>query len=164
MDVLLRIGVALAAGALFRMLVVFGLPSLLSMVALAVAGAALSYRLVASRVFVVLSLSVGNLITYLMTQSASAGELTENPSTILLAMNSAALFLPLAMPAFGSMLLMQYEKRSEKAAAETKELTVESLLAEKVPQATATEIDYDRILASAGEADESPSTGAVSKG
>ena len=155
MDILLRIGVALAAGALLRMLVVFSLPLPISVLGLIAAGAVLSYKLVASRVFVVLSLSLGNFLTFLMTRSAGAGDVTDNPSVAMLALNSAAIFLPFAMPALGSILVMQYEKRQEKLAAETKELTEESLLAEVMPKAKELELDYERILATATDPEES---------
>jgi len=149
MDILLRIGVALAAGAMLRMLVVFSLPWAISVLCLIAAGAVLSYKLVASRVFVVLSLSLGNFLTFLMTRSAGSGDVTDNPSAAMLAMNSAATFLPFAMPALGSILVMQYEKRQAKLAAETQELTEEALLAEVMPQAKELELDYERILATA---------------
>lgn len=156
MDVLLRIGVALAAGAMFRMFVVFGLPAVISIAGLAIAGAALSHKLVASRIFVVLSLSFGNFLTYLMTRTAGAAEATDNPNGFLLAANASMIFLPLAMPALGSILLMQYEKRQEKLAAEAKELTEESLLAEVIPAtAKEKEIDYEQILATATDPEES---------
>ena len=157
MDVLLRIGVALAAGAMFRMLVVFGIPAMISILGLAIAGAALSHKLVASRIFVVLSLSLGHFLTFLMTRSAGGGEATDNPSGFLLAANATAIFLPLAMPALGSMLLMQYEKRQAKLAAEVKEITEESLLAEALPTtpAKAAELDYETILATATDPEES---------
>jgi len=150
MDVLLRIGVALAAGAMFRMFVVFGLPAAISMVGLVIAGAALSHKLIASRIFVVLSLSFGHFLTYLMTRTTGAADVTDSPSGFLLAANAATIFLPLAMPALGSILVMQYEKRHEQLAAEAKELTEESLLAEVVPAtAKEKELDYEQILATA---------------
>jgi len=156
MDILLRIGVALAAGALLRMLVVFHLPLTISVLGLIAAGAVLSYKLVASRVFVVLSLSLGNFLTFLMTRSAGAGNVTDNPSAAMLALNSAAIFLPFAMPALGSILVMQYEKRQAKLAAETNELTEESLLAEVMPpQEKELELDYERILATATDPESS---------
>lgn len=155
MDVFLRIGVALAAGALFRMLLVFGVPFVLVMIGLAAAGAALSYRLIASRVFVVLCVSLGNFIAYMMTRDAGVGEITDNPSVVTLALNAVAFFLPPAMPALGSILLMQYEKRQARIAAETSELTEESLLAESFPQAKDAELDYERILATATDPEES---------
>lgn len=155
MDILLRIGVALAAGATLRMLVVFGLPWAFSVLGLIAAGAVLSYKLLASRVFVVLSVSVGNFLAYLMTRTAGVSGVTDNPSATTMAMNSATLFLPFAMPALGSILVMQYEKRQAKIAAETKELTEESLLGEVTPQATELELDYERILATATDPEES---------
>ena len=155
MEVFLRIGVAFAAGAMLRMLVVFGLPSAISMAALAVAGALLSYKLIASRIFVVICVSLGHFLAFLMTRDAGLTDATDNPSAILLAMNATAIFLPLAMPALGSMVLMQYEKRQAKLAAETKELTEEALLAEALPQVKEVEFDYEAILAKATDPEES---------
>lgn len=158
MEVLLRVGVALAAGALFRMLAVFGLPAPVCLLLLAAAGAALSYKLIASRVFVVLGIIFGHFVAFLMTHEAGLADVSENPSAGLLALNSAAIFLPLAMPALGSMLVMQFEKRQARIAAETAELTEDTLLAEKIPQVKEVEIDYDSILARATDPEEaSPS-------
>lgn len=115
------------------------LPWVLSLLLLAAAGAALSWRQTVWRLFIVLGVVGGHFTTYLMTRRPPPG-MIENPSMWSLITGGVQLFLPLAMPALGSMLALKFEQRQ--AARDEPELTEESLLAEKIPQAPP-ELSYD---------------------
>jgi hypothetical protein len=144
-DVILRLAIALAAGATMRMLTVIGVAWPVALIGLTFVSAILSWRLIASRVFVVLLVASGYFVTYLMTQDPSAATVEENPALWDIAISSMLVFMPLALPAMGSMLSLQYEKRLDRRAKEAEPITEESLLNEKVP-AKPEEIDYDSLL------------------
>lgn len=132
MEVLIRIAIAAAAGALMRMLQVFGWPDALALGGMFVAGAVMSWRLEASRLFAVLAVSAGHLVAYLCTQNPAAA-VVENPATATLIANAARLFLPVALPAAGSIVSLRIELRWQERRSEEQELTEEALLAEKIP-------------------------------
>jgi hypothetical protein len=146
LGIVLRIGIAFAAGAAVRMLQAFDLmPTLLAMAGLALAGGAMSWRLDVWRVIVVLAVPFGYFVAFVKTMhSAAAVEPASPPSIFLLAIEAARLFLPLAMPAFGSLLALKYEKHLDARKADETELTVESLLEEKIPKAQP-ELTYDSL-------------------
>jgi hypothetical protein len=135
-DVALRLGIALAAGAVVRMAQVFGVPWLLALPLLGVAGGFLSYRLQASRIFVVMAVSAGHFCAYMVTRHPDAASASaDNPTMWLLLGNAFQLFLPFLFPPLGSIIALQKEKREAKQKAETEEITEESLLEEAVPSA-----------------------------
>ncbi|MBI3682107.1 MAG: hypothetical protein HY235_17130 [Acidobacteria bacterium] len=138
-ELLLRLGIAFAAGALMRMLQLFGLPWPLIWAVLGVAGGFLSWRLVASRLFVVLLIPAGYFVAFLNTQETAAAP-AEDSLAWTLVWNAIQLFVPLALPALGSMVALKYEQRREEQ--KEPEITEESLLAEKIPQAPV-ELSYE---------------------
>jgi len=140
LDVLLRIGVALAGGALLRMLHVFGVPVFATLPMMAVLGALLSYRMDATRLLVVLCISIGHFIAYLSTRVTPVGVVSENPDMTRLAWNALQLFLPWALPSAGSILALRFETRNDASSKDKKqeeEFTEESLLAVRLPYQTA---------------------------
>jgi len=126
-----------------RMLMVIGVPWPLAFLGLIAASAVVSWRLIASRVFVVLLVSAGYFVTYMMTLSPEVALAEENPPFWDIARNSMMVYLPFALPALGSMISLQIEKWIEKRAKDHEEITEESLLAEKVPSAKPQDMDYD---------------------
>ncbi len=130
-DTALRFGIALAAGAVVRMAQVFGVPWLLALPLLGVAGGFLSYRLQASRIFVVLAVSAGHFCAHMVTRHPDAAAApADNPSMWMLLGNAFQLFLPFLFPPLGSIIALQKEKREAKQKAEAEEITEESLLRE----------------------------------
>lgn len=144
LDVILRLGIATAAGATMRMLMVLGVPWPAAFLGLIAVSAVVSWRLIASRVFAVLMISAGYFVTYLMTQSPEvvAETLEENPPIWELAKSSMLLCMPFALPALGSMIALLIEKRQDKRAKESEVITEESLLAEKIPTLEP-DVDYE---------------------
>lgn len=115
---------------------VFGVPWLLALPLLGVAGGFLSYRLQASRIFVVMAVSAGHFCAYMVTRHPDAASASaDNPTMWLLLGNAFQLFLPFLFPPLGSIIALQKEKREAKQKAETEEITEESLLEEAVPSA-----------------------------
>jgi len=113
---------------------VFGVPWLLALPLLGVAGGFLSYRLQASRIFVVLTISAGHFCAYMVTRHPdTAAAPADNPSMWLLLGNAFQLFLPFLFPPLGSIIALQKEKREAKQKAESEEITEESLLKEVTP-------------------------------
>jgi hypothetical protein len=144
-DVILRFAIALAAGATIRMLTVIGVPSAVAMIGLIAVSAVLSWRLVASRLFVVLLIAGGYFATYLLTPDPTSVPVEENPALWEIAISSMLVFMPMALPALGSMIALKYEKRLDKRAQEQETITEESLLKEKIPTAPE-DVDYDSLL------------------
>jgi len=143
LDVILRLGIATAAGATMRMLMVVGVPWPIAFLGLIAVSAVVSWRLIASRVFAVLLISAGYFVTYLMTPTPEVvGVIEENPPIWELARNSMLLCLPFALPALGSMIALEVEKRLDKRAKDTEVITEESLLAERLPSVEQEDLDY----------------------
>lgn len=133
-----------------RMLMIVGVPWPLVFLGLIAVSAVVSWRLMASRVFVVMLISGGYFLTYLLTQSPEAVvTVDENPPIWDLARSSMFVCLPFALPALGSMIALEIEKRQDKRAKDEEVLTEEDLLAEKIPVLKRDELDYD--LRDAGE-------------
>lgn len=148
MEIALRILVALTAGGLIRMLQVFGiLPLSVALAILAAVGGLLSYRLTASRLFVVMSPAVSYFVAFLYTQAPPdpAMAVDTNPPIFALLMSGLETFFPFAMPALGSWVAYRMEKRMEKKADLDKEITVDDLLQEPIPAAPASELTYDEV-------------------
>jgi hypothetical protein len=125
-----------------RMLSVFGVPGGIALVGLGIAGGVLTYRMDATRLFVVLFTSLGHFAAYWMT--ANIGSVENNPTIGYLVWNAVQLCLPWALPAIGSAVSLQLEKRGAKEN-EPKPLTEESLLAEVAPVIKTPVIDYDDL-------------------
>jgi hypothetical protein len=143
-DLFLRLIVAVPAGAMTRMLAVFGLlPGQAALVALALAGGVFSVRLKATRFVPTLAVSLSYFVTWLFTQQA-AQAVAVNPSPWDLVRNTADLFVPFVAPAMGSALGLWYEKWQDSRAQQEQEqeVTEEALLAEKLPEVPA-HMKYD---------------------
>ncbi|MDX1984153.1 MAG: hypothetical protein SFV51_28015 [Bryobacteraceae bacterium] len=127
---------AVLAGAMTRMLVAFGVfPTQAALLALAGAAGFLSARLKATRFVVPLITSIAYFATWMFTQNPEQA-VAVNPGPWDLARNSADLFIPFVAPALGSAFGLWLERwKDSRAQAELdKEVTEESLLAEKLPE------------------------------
>ncbi len=123
---------------------VFGVPWFLALPLLGVVGGLLSYRLQASRIFVVLAVSAGHFCAYMVTRHPDVTAPADNPSMWLLLGNAFQLFLPFLFPPLGSIIALQKEKREAKQKAEAEEITEESLLQKAtLPAAPVSGFTYD---------------------
>lgn len=133
-DLALRILVALGAGAMLRMLSLFGLlPSFIAVLILGGIGAALSKGLKTSRFAVVLAASVSYFVAWYLTQPAAPEGPTTNPAAWDLVWNSLEVFAPFLTPVVGSGLMLILENQGSTGDLH-EEITEESLLAEAIPQ------------------------------
>ncbi len=139
-DLALRIIVSLAAGAMVRMLSVFGLlPLAFAIILLGVIAAVMSKGLKATRFTVVLSTSASYFVAWYFTQKPVPEGVQVNPETFDLVKNSLEVFAPFLTPVIGSAIMLVIEKQRTSDPVE-EEITEESLLAEKLPEIPARDL------------------------
>lgn len=126
-----------------RMLAVFGLlPLQAAILVLGVSSGALSARLKGARVAVPLVISLAYTAVWFFTQNSEKA-IEVNPTPWDLTFNTIELLVPFAAPSIGAAIGQWWEKWQDSRAAEIdKEVTEESLLAEKLPEIPA-HLRYD---------------------
>lgn len=142
MELALRLLIAGVAGALFRMLQVFGTPFWLLALLFGVTGAVLSWQLVNARLGVVFVIAVGYFLTFRMTPALAPDTSVDNP--ILFFFQAIGnLSMPFMFPAIGSMIGMQIEEWRKPEP--DKPLTEEDLLNEPIPTLDPVTVAYEEL-------------------
>jgi hypothetical protein len=142
-DLALRVLVSIAAGAMLRMLSVFGvIPMPFAVVMLAVVGAFFSKGLQAARFMVVVATSGSYFVAWLYTQSPASAQVMENPDFFDLVRGGIEVFAPFLTPVIGSGIMLAIEKHRRGEPVE-EEITEDSLLSEKLPEVPERDMYYN---------------------
>ncbi len=142
-DLALRLLVSLAAGAMMRMLAVFGvLPVPFALLMLGVVAAFLSKGLQAVRFLVVVSTSLSYFAAWYFTQPEAAPQALDTPDFYAVVRGGVEAFAPFVTPVVGSVIMLAIERQRRTDPVE-EEITEESLLAEELPQVPDRDLYYN---------------------